>query len=44
LCFLAIGYGTNGDQINGMMGALVFTFLLAYWVSKMFNELFGMGF
>lgn len=43
LCYLGIAYGTNNSEINGIMGPLVFTFLLSYWVASMFVEIFGMG-
>ncbi|RYH28560.1 hypothetical protein EON65_11730 [archaeon] len=43
LCYLCIAYGTNRDEINGLIAPLVFTFLLAYWVAAMFIEIYGMG-
>ncbi len=43
LCYLCMAYGTNPDDITGIIAPLVFTFLLAYWVSSMFSEIFGMG-
>lgn len=43
LCYLCIAYGTNKDDINGLIAPLVFTFLLSYWIAAMFLEIFGMG-
>lgn len=42
LCYCAIAYRENND-VNGIIAPLVFCFLLAYFISKMFSELFGMG-
>lgn len=44
-CYLAIIYGdpSLGNNINGIIAPIVTVFLLAYFVSCMFNELFGMA-
>lgn len=38
-----MAYGVSSTEITGIIAPLVFTFLLAYWVSSMFSEIFGMG-
>jgi hypothetical protein len=43
LCYLAIAYGTDSSNINGIIAPLVFTFILSYWITSMFLEIFGMG-
>lgn len=43
LAYFAIVYGTNTDQVTGVIAPLVFTFLIAYYVADMFTEVFGMG-
>lgn len=43
LCYLCIAYGANSDNINGLIAPLVFVFLLSYWISSMFLEIFAMG-
>jgi hypothetical protein len=38
-----VGYGYPDSEVNGIVAPLVFTFLLAYFVSGMFSEIFSMG-
>ena len=45
LCYLSIVYGAERhlpNEINGIISPMVLTFILAYFVSCMFVELFGM--
>ncbi|KAJ1423001.1 plasma-membrane choline transporter-domain-containing protein [Ochromonadaceae sp. CCMP2298] len=41
--YLAIAYGPDSSNVNGIVAPLIFTFLLAYWIGCMFLEIFGMG-
>lgn len=43
ICYLCMAYGVSSSDISGIIAPLVFTFLLAYWISSMFTEIFGMG-
>lgn len=43
LLYLVLGYSVPSSQLNGMIAPLLFTFILAYFVSKMFSEIFGMA-
>jgi choline transporter-like protein 2/4/5 len=43
VCYLAIAYGVDSDEISGLIAPLVFCFLLSCWVTSMFIEIFGMG-
>ncbi len=43
LCYLLMAYSLDSTSISGIIAPLVFTFLLAYWVSSMFSEIFAMG-
>ena len=43
LCYLAIAYGSDNSEISGIVAPLVFCFLLSYFVTSMFIEIFGMG-
>ncbi len=43
VCYLAIAYGVPSDEISGLVAPLVFCFLLSFWVTSMFIEIFGMG-
>lgn len=44
LCYLALAYDDPlSAEVNGIISPLVFTFILSYWVSSMFLEIFGMG-
>jgi len=36
-------YAIPSEQLNGIMAPLVFCFILAYFVSVMFSEIFGMA-
>jgi hypothetical protein len=38
-----VGYGYPNSTVSGIVAPLVFTFLLAYFVSGMFSEVFSMG-
>lgn len=41
--YICIAYGSNNNDIAGIIGPLVFTFFLSYWIASMFIEIFGMG-
>eukprot|EP01006_Ploeotia_vitrea_P026083 TRINITY_DN59057_c0_g1_i1.p1 TRINITY_DN59057_c0_g1~~TRINITY_DN59057_c0_g1_i1.p1 ORF type:complete len:649 (+),score=-43.50 TRINITY_DN59057_c0_g1_i1:57-2003(+) len=41
--YCIFAYSLPSEQMNGLIAPLFFTFLLAYFVSKMFSEVFGMG-
>jgi len=43
LCYLGMAYGTNNSHVSGIIAPLVFTFLISYFVTAMFNEIFAMG-
>jgi hypothetical protein len=43
VCYLAIVYTADLDGSVGIVTPLVFVFVLSFWVSGMFAELFGMG-
>lgn len=43
LCYLAIAYGAPDSEVSGIIAPLFVTFLLSYWISSMFMEIFGMG-
>jgi len=42
LAYLVLAYGKDGSEMNGIIAPLVLTYLLAYFVSCMFNEIYGM--
>ena len=41
--YLIFAYALPADEVNGLIAPLVFTFIMAYFVSVMFSEIFGMG-
>lgn len=44
LCYLAMAYNTEvTEEVSGIVAPLVFTFILSYWISSMFLEIYGMG-
>jgi len=43
LAYLVISYGTNTNDISGIVAPLVLIFLLAYWIGFKFIEIFAMG-
>mmetsp|Transcript_16362 Transcript_16362/g.27658 ORF Transcript_16362/g.27658 Transcript_16362/m.27658 type:complete len:673 (+) Transcript_16362:87-2105(+) len=43
IAYLAIAYGTDPDNVNGIVAPLIFIFLLSYWIGMMFLEIFAMG-
>eukprot|EP01038_Epipyxis_sp_PR26KG_P009820 gene9820-13213_t len=43
LCYLTIAYTVKPTEINGLIAVLVFTFLISYWISSLFSEIFGMA-
>jgi hypothetical protein len=43
LCYLALGYSYPSKELTGIIGPLVFTFFLSYWIASMFLEIYGMG-
>ena len=43
LCYLGLAYDYQTNQLNGIISPLVFVFILSYFVSSMFSEIFGMG-
>jgi choline transporter-like protein 2/4/5 len=44
LCYLAMAYNTGvTKEVSGIVAPLVFTFILSYWISSMFLEIYGMG-
>lgn len=43
LCYNALAYGYPNAAVSGLVAPLVLCFLLAYWISTMFLEIFGMG-
>jgi len=43
LAYLVISYGTNTNDITGIIAPLVLIYLLAYWIGFMFIEIFAMG-
>ena len=43
LCYFAIAYTIPSGNVHGIIAPLVFTFLLSYWVTSMFLEIYGMG-
>ena len=42
LAYLVISYGTNTNDISGIVAPLVLIFLLAYWIGFKFIEIFAM--
>ena len=42
LAYLVISYGTNTNDITGIIAPLVLIYLLAYWIGFMFIEIFAM--
>jgi hypothetical protein len=42
LAYLAMAYGSNNSDMYGIISPLVFTAILAYFVSSIFSEIFGM--
>lgn len=43
LAYNAIAYGTDSDEISGIVLPCLFIFALSYWIASMFLEIFGMG-
>mmetsp|Transcript_32195 Transcript_32195/g.43968 ORF Transcript_32195/g.43968 Transcript_32195/m.43968 type:complete len:658 (+) Transcript_32195:87-2060(+) len=43
LCYLAVAYGAPQVGTTGIIAPLILCFVLAYWISGMFSEMFGMG-
>ena len=43
LCYLAIVYTVDNNNIGGIIAPLFLCFLLSFWVASMFLEIFGMG-
>lgn len=44
LCYLAMAYNSGvTSDVSGIVAPLVFTFILSYWISSMFLEIYGMG-
>ena len=43
LCYVLVAYTSPLSDITGLIGPLVVCFILAWWISSIFNELFGMG-
>lgn len=43
LCYLLLAYQRSEDSINGIIGPLICVGFLAYFVSLMFSEIFGMA-
>lgn len=41
--YVAIGYAFDDQAVSGIVAPLIFIFLLSYFISVMFSELFGMG-
>ena len=42
LAYVVISYGTNTNDITGIIAPLVLIYLLAYWIGFMFIEIFAM--
>lgn len=42
LLYITLAYAMPNAGLNGLFGPLIFTFILAYFVSGMFSEIFGM--
>lgn len=40
ICYLIVAYGISNTLINFIVAPLVMTWLLAYFVSSMFSEIF----
>lgn len=40
VCYLIVAYGISDNTINFIVAPLVLTWLLAYFVSSMFSEIF----
>mmetsp|Transcript_29167 Transcript_29167/g.93367 ORF Transcript_29167/g.93367 Transcript_29167/m.93367 type:complete len:523 (-) Transcript_29167:1786-3354(-) len=43
IAYLAITQSGTDEKLNGIVGPLVFVFLISYFVALMFNEIFGMA-
>lgn len=43
LCYLAIIYTVDNNEVGGIIAPVFLCFLLAFWVASMFLEIFGMG-
>ena len=43
VCYLAIGYSFSKSEVTGIVGPLVIVFIISYFVSCVFSEIFGMG-
>lgn len=43
MCYLAIIYTLDNDNIGGIIAPVFLCFLLSFWVASMFLEIFGMG-
>lgn len=43
VCYLAIGYSFSKSEVTGIIGPLVIVFIISYFVSSVFSEIFGMG-
>jgi hypothetical protein len=41
--YLVLAYWINSTEMSGIIGPLVFTFVLSYFVSSVFIEIYGMG-
>lgn len=42
-CYLALAYGADPSELNGIVSPLMFVAILSYFVAAMFTEIFGMG-
>lgn len=43
MCYLAIIYTLDNDEIGGIIAPVFLCFILSFWVASMFLEIFGMG-
>eukprot|EP01038_Epipyxis_sp_PR26KG_P009819 gene9819-13212_t len=43
LCYLALAYSINSSETSGIVSVLIFTFLISYWISSLFSEIFAMA-
>lgn len=43
ICYLLVAYTSSKTETYGLIAPLVVCFIIAWWISSIFSELFGMG-